>query len=299
MKNYILKYQNMDYPFSGDNLIDAIETNFKKLMIGKIGNAAGYVLENAWIEYDPSIIGGKGGAVLHVSAEGSDALINHEPHPPKKYEFWIKGVTPAELSARHDFKMKEEIKFNPFEGDGSSLPMPLVIGIIIGLRSYIGAHYCSTNYFDTFNKVSNRFPTLLQHKPLVFLQELEKEEKQLRPTKEADRLRARISDLEDSLSGVESLSMEQCGQVYLYLYKTRDYLNKEGKITALAYYRNKAGKTQAEMAEESGIALRSYQRYESMTSGLGDAKYSVVEKIAQAVGVTTDKLVKNGLVLFK
>ena len=86
------------------------------------------------------------------------------------------------------------------------------------------------------------------------------------------------------------------GQEFLYRYKTMDYFNKEGKITALRYYREKSGKTQSEMAEEVGISLRQYQRYESVDSSLHLAKGVIIDKIAEVVGVTVSDLIDHGTV---
>jgi Helix-turn-helix. len=93
------------------------------------------------------------------------------------------------------------------------------------------------------------------------------------------------------------MSSEDTGIVYVYGHKTAYFLRRENKITALAYYRKKLNKTQDECADAIGVTLRQYQRYESTDSHLGDAKYSVVEKLANFLQVEPNMLVKNGLII--
>lgn len=71
-----------------------------------------------------------------------------------------------------------------------------------------------------------------------------------------------------------------------------------GKETALQHFRTAAGVTQKQLADTVGISARQLQNYESSTSRLGDAKYSVVEKLAEAIGCSASDLVQDGLTVF-
>lgn len=67
--------------------------------------------------------------------------------------------------------------------------------------------------------------------------------------------------------------------------------NEELKILAenIVYYRTKAGKTQKEVAHEAGIDKGNYQPYEHAKMNM---QYLVLTKIAKALNITIDKLVK-------
>ena len=82
----------------------------------------------------------------------------------------------------------------------------------------------------------------------------------------------------------------------IFYSKIRHYFKTHDTVTALAYYRQKKGKTQQQVAREVRISARQLQNYENTrSSALGDAKFSVVEKLANAVGVSPTELVKDGL----
>ena len=69
----------------------------------------------------------------------------------------------------------------------------------------------------------------------------------------------------------------------------------KGKITALAYYRTKAGLTGKQLADAVGISERMIRNYENPRgSTLGYAKFAVVQALANALNVNPDQLVNYG-----
>lgn len=70
MKNYsVHKQGSCSWGISGENIISAIELNFKKIAhAARIGNVAGYRLVDVRATYNPGILGGKGGCELLITA---------------------------------------------------------------------------------------------------------------------------------------------------------------------------------------------------------------------------------------
>ena len=62
--------------------------------------------------------------------------------------------------------------------------------------------------------------------------------------------------------------------------------------TNLAYLRNDKRITQAALAERSGVSLRTLQDYEQGRKPLGQAAAATVLRIAKALGVTVEDLIK-------
>lgn len=93
---------------SGENLIDAIEKNFDRIAKAhRIGNVAGYRLEEVTAEYKKGILGGTGGVVLYVTATGMDLAHKPANPTPQTTEIWI-FATPEDLPERHVFEIKKK-----------------------------------------------------------------------------------------------------------------------------------------------------------------------------------------------
>ena len=75
------------------------------------------------------------------------------------------------------------------------------------------------------------------------------------------------------------------------------WFQDKNKITALAYYRKKAGFTGKQLAEIVGLSDRQIRNYEASDSRLCDAKNIVVENIAKALNVRPIDLVEDGVVV--
>jgi DNA-binding transcriptional regulator YiaG len=61
-------------------------------------------------------------------------------------------------------------------------------------------------------------------------------------------------------------------------------------VNPLAYYRTKAGLSQSQLAEKSGVSVRVLQNYEQGERDLAKAAAGTVVRLAQAVGVTVEEL---------
>lgn len=102
MKEYSVHFWDYgaDDIISGETVIKAVEKNFERIAKrARIGNVAGYSLSKVVLEYRKEIFAGKGGAVLSITARGSDELVGYDPETdePKTTELWIGRVTPDEL----------------------------------------------------------------------------------------------------------------------------------------------------------------------------------------------------------
>lgn len=104
-----------DLHISGDTLEEAVGHDFERLAKQwRVGNVAGYRLSCVWMEYNPDILGGKGGAELHIKAYGSDVLVDYDASKDQEREtiIWI-YCTPEDLPQRIDFGIsasKEEAR---------------------------------------------------------------------------------------------------------------------------------------------------------------------------------------------
>lgn len=102
-----------------------------------------------------------------------------------------------------------------------------------------------------------------------------------------------------SLQDVKQLTFQENGSSTIYYYKARAIFTKMDKATALCYFRKQSGKTQTEVANELGISLRQYQRYESINSSLGYASKEMQQKVADAVGVPVKEIIQNEIIILK
>ena len=102
-----------------------------------------------------------------------------------------------------------------------------------------------------------------------------------------------------SLQDVKQLTFQENGSSTIYYYKARAIFTKMDKATALCYFRKQSGKTQTEVANELGISLRQYQRYESINSSLGYASKEMQQTVADAVGVPVKEIIQNEIIILK
>lgn len=299
MKTFEVSRGSLDkVAISGESLVQAAEDYFDKISsLTGLGNVAGMVFEKAWMIYEEGILGGKGGVALHIVAHGSDALIGYDAtnDPAKEAVLWI-DATREDLPARHDFEFREKAPFDPFDDAQVTTPTQ-AFGVALALIDEVGNYHSRiTPDFNISNSLSVAYPTMQLVSPVRFMELARQRLSQAHPKddKDTQRLLTRISELVVTFG--ESGKLEKNGADQLMYYRTLHYFNTYGRVSALAHYRDKCGKTQKQVADEVGISLRQVQYYENPASTrLGDAKYSVVERLAEAVGVTPDKLVKGGL----
>jgi len=281
---------------AGSCFIEAVENGFNTISREcGIDNAAGYHLLSVSAEYASEILGGAGGAVLTITAQGSEALVNYdeEKDPPKTYTAWISGVTNEELPSKYFFEIKETEPFDPFN-DGNLKSDAIKYGVVWALIDELGNKHTkikpprAQNLFITHSK---RFPTLHTSNPAKFTQLLltELDRLHLTKTNKSDKLMNRITDI---LSQITETTVTIDGLYILAMSKTRVYFDRFDQRETLFSLRTKTKKNQQQVAEESGISLRQYQRLERGESKIKKTAYSTVVKIAESLGVSPDELFK-------
>lgn len=288
----------------GKTVKELIENNFtafKKTISENAGNAAGFILENVWLERESDSI-----CKLHVIAHGNDNMINYDPTNDKSKEivFDITGISKENLVDRYDFEIEERKEFNPFDEEHYS-NISSVVGILEECVDFLAEN--SKSYTNKFNYttpttlISTKYPTLRKNNLSVYITQLMTYFSlyNVSRTSKNEIAFKLIEKANDALVDLMENNTELDATRSLMYYKTRSYLRKLYKITALKYYRERAGKTQQEVASEVGISLRQYQRYENINSSLGDTKYAIIEKIAETVGVNAGDIVSNGIVVLK
>lgn len=285
-----------DLVIEGESLSEAIEANFDSIAkLAHIGNAAGWMLDRLWMEWTEGILGGQGGVTLYINAYGSDGLVKYDPtEQPKLTKIWI-SATKEDCPEPFEFELNTTPadSFDPFSDQALATPNAM-FGTIVGLMNEVGAHH--SRYPEDY-VTANDIPQI-QTVPLErFLPTLKARFERTHPNKDPGtiKLMERIDQLTAALI---ASGKRYDGSYIIYTYKVRHYFDTVGKITALAYYREKKEMTQQQLANKVGITLRQIQRYENArTSQLADAKYAVVERIAEVLDVQASQLVKNGFIV--
>jgi DNA-binding XRE family transcriptional regulator len=186
--------------------------------------------------------------------------------------------------------------FNPFQIEVNTLSEAAILGVYIGIMCNLSQQYCVNKETDSPDiRMEYQYPNLLKVKPYLYLRLLDEmiQRQKLKTTKTAKQRYEYAAILAAKLANLKDLSSEDEDIVNIYKAKTLVYFIEENKTTALAHYRKLSGKSQAAVAKEAGISLRQYQRYEAADSNLGTAKFTVVEKIAEILEISSDKLVKD------
>lgn len=240
------------------------------------------------------IILGYNDGIMKVNVElgVSDSLINHDTindDLKKIITIEIHNVSDDEYyQASNSLKMKsvEENVFDPFADDVRH-DTNISVGIFNGCVKFLAQSYCNKRSGEGIERYMDGNYTLMLNNPKVYMTTLLQRltATGVKKTASSSKVIELMYDIYQSV--VESGFNRRLddGTVTLYTWKTFGTLQKMNKITALLYYRKKLGKSQKEIADEIGISLRQYQRYESMNSTLHDAKMLVIEKVAQVLGV--------------
>mgnify|MGYP004456625697 FL=1 len=289
----------------GDTVKDIIEENFsifKKYITDKAGNAAGYILEKAWIERINDSV-----CEFHVIAHGSDNLVNYDPTNDKSKEiiFTIFGISKENFTEYYEFEIEESKEFSPFDAEWFT-DKSSIVGILEACVDFLAENskaYKRYNYRTPSVLTSTKYPTMRDNNLPVYISQLMVcfglfgVSKTNRNSKVFDLVEIANDSLVKMMEKDKESKLD--ASRLLAYHKTRGYFRKLGKVTALQYYRKKTGKTQQEIADSVGISLRQYQRYEAINSSLGDTKQPIIERIAETVGVTAEDIVKNGIVVLK
>lgn len=287
----------------GETIKDLIEDHFDvfKDRIGEVaGNAAGFTLDRLWITRRDKDV-----CELHAMAHGDDNLIGYDPTKEeiKEVKIQIGGIPVEEFDGIYEYELGER-KFNPFDESRWKGDKIAVVGILEACIDYVSSNY---NFYGDWHSMPSRVIntchlTLKDNNLPKYTELLLKtfEKKRIKRDSKNKDILDLIEKLKNELFRIMDTKPERVGGRELcYYYMVQYYFSRCEKITALRYYREKSGKTQPEVAEESGISLRQYQRYESTDSSLHLAKRAVVEKIAEIIGVTANDLVSASGVRMK
>lgn len=306
MKTYYVHYHDngAPRPIEGETIIDAVENNFRAIAEhAEIGNSAGYQLDKVVLEYQPEALGGKGGAALVITAHGSDALLHYDPRTdePKTTTLWIDGVTPEELPepdvTTFDGAQKKQQR-TPYE-DPESLAEAW--GNVTAFLDQIGLHHCRTENVWPSVQTESAYHNLSRNNPFRYLEIMRQTVNRAHPNADAQtkKMLAQVDKLALYITDhTKEENAEAVQNVFLYQAIANNYLVAENKITALAYYRNKAGLSGRELGEKVGISDRQIRNYEHTPgSSLGDASRDVLQAISDVLNVNPSQLVDGGLAI--
>lgn len=283
-------------PFEGNSIQEIIEQHFsilEPIILEKLGNAAGYNLDSVYAEYNTTVKT----AELHVFASGSDTLLHHDPAQleTKELIFTLPGITQDDLPERYDFELIEEENFNPYSNPAN---ISAKLGILEAAVDYMAD---ITNQKRPAETLNSQMPNLRRESTQVYLTRLMMMFGFLRSRKTG--LTANLKDLIQrmiiSLQDITKLTYDEETDIILYYYKTMKYFQEANRITAIKYYREQTEKTQTEIANELGVSLRQYQRYEATNSTLPMANKLIAEKLAQILNVQPTDLIRNHLIVLK
>lgn len=284
----------------GETIKELIEENFdlfKSVISDEAGNAAGFLLNKAWIVRINDDV-----CEFHVIAHGSDNLIAYDPTKDvqKEIVFNVHGIPVDEFNGIYEFEIKQNEEFNPFD-DKHFDNKSAVVGILEGCLdsvAYMNGIYSSSKVPS--KSVSMSFPNLKNRNLPVYVSQLMARFSLLKNVKIREKECYNLIEKANNALAVlmEKDNTQIDGMELFYYHKTMHYFDRLNKITALKYYRKLSGKTQTEIAESIGMSLRQYQRYESKNSSLGDANKIIVNKIAELINVKPEQLVNGGLVKF-
>lgn len=282
----------------GKNIVELIENNFdlfKGTIKKEIGNQSGYELNKVYIERTGEE------CLLHVIGQGDDSLLNYDPAEDQEKEiiFEIKGISADEFSGNYEFELTEGKKFSPYDEE-NFFDKSSALGVLEGtIDSFVnirkGVEYPTTRVWRQYPNlkkanISMYINQLMVQFGFLGIKKTQKNESKLQLIEKLVTVLGEMTFKDnDSLNAMEDL---------MY-HKTLSYFRKEGKVTALKYFREKSGKTQSEVAEALGMSLRQYQRYEQINSSLGNAKRVVVEKIAEEIGVSVPDIIKDGMIVLR
>lgn len=268
-------------------LIDIVKkANIDSIIKEELSNDTGYMLEKVWVETTDEK------TWLHVIGHGNENLIGYDEKDDPDKELIFELETDEKLETGIiEVPLNPEKEFNLYT-DYNKCSSLEAVGIFIRCLNHL-THSDPVSLSFDLQFPSERKPPAGEYTYTMKLYE-RFQQRHIKRTKKNEK----VFNVIDSLIPV--VTMEK--GVYdftseIYYYKTLRFFEMENKMTELAYLRKKSGKTQTEIAKEADISLRQYQRYEALDSSMGCAKMAVVERIADAVGATSDQLVYKGVVV--
>lgn len=281
---------------NGEDVENMIENSFRHLdsiIHEHSGNAAGFTSTKVYIEHDSSA---NDIAWLHVFAHGNDGLINYDPitDTDKEILFKVTGITNDNLPTPINFELTEK-KFDPFNPEWLK-NKAAALGILKQCIDHLAAS--KGKYAPRVlpsEMVDRKFPTMQKNNLPVYISQLMLQFS-LANVKVTEKNKKIFELIEKTSEALIETKRGDDNEVIFY-YKTSTYFESVEKITALQHYRKESGKSQQDVADAVGISLRQYQRYESTSSSLGNAKKAIIEKMAETIGVSATDIVKNGFVI--
>lgn len=290
MKEYKV---NNKITITGEDLKSAIEAGFDQIATElHLGNAAGYQLDEVWFDWDDAT----NAVVLHVTAHGSDMLVDYDPanDPPKTQTITIQA-TKEDCPNRVNIDLADDRPtFDPFAPEWDNLPSA-AMGILVAMIDEVGTRHCvlhETKDDKVSTLVTSKFPIMRTTAPLQYAEQCRARLARLRPKTDAAtaQLMVRISELAVRLQ--EFGPKADYTADIIFCGKTSNYFRTHNKVTALAAIRMKKGMTQKALAEAAKMSLRQLQNYERCPgSTLFSASRSVPDRLAKSLGVPKSAIV--------
>lgn len=279
-----------DLSIEGNTLKDAIEDGFPRIAKHlQLGNAAGYRLLEVWCEYEDSAQA----VVLHITACGSDLLVNYDPtkDKPQSYSLVISAKR-EDCPQRINFDLEEDHSaFDPFDDTCLTTPSSYY-GTLLGLIDEIGQHHCKISTTDKITTlVTCQYPNMSTVFPLKYVEYCRVRLTRLKPKTDSvtTRMMERISELALKIMDCPN---EKFDSASIFKAKTATHFETSGKITALAAIRTAKGMTQKDLADAAQMSTRQIQNYEKCPgSTLWSASRSVPGRLAAALGVDSSEIV--------
>lgn len=312
---YIAHVKNRDYTIKGADVVEAVGNNIMMLAReGGLGNAAGVTLDKVRLDWKDGILGGKGGIEAEITAHGSDLLVNYDPitDEPKTAVIWVDAkredsseTLPYEYELASDEEEEEEKKTDtPFDEPKS---LAQAYGCYCAICDEIAANHARVPVKKNVlggvcSNVEQRFPTMKIANPYKYIELVQQAVTRSYPRNDAKtkKLVERANELALNLMDAdkaELVNIARDGSGFFHMVHAARWFESQNKITALSFYRNKAGLTGKQLAETVGISDRQIRKYESFDSALGSAGPMVVEKIAEVLKIAPTDIVDCGVVV--
>lgn len=285
MRNFLIE---------GNTVEEAVKNNFEYISdtcLSGVGINPGLALEKAWLTKQWNHT-----TVLHATTYGNESMIGYNPDVLQDFCVAIDELPEGEVPEDTEILLNEQLDSNPMTCQ--FLEVGKTLGIFKGLADYIAINYgnCEMEILPT-EIVDGHFPNLMRNATQGYLSRVALEVSRSCPKRNRDveDLMARMEEAQNALALVNTVNTVQQGISTSWYFKTMRWLGTQNQITALAALRQEAGLTQQQMAEIAGVSKRQISAYENpQCSVLGKARHSVIEKMADALNVSCEDLVKHG-----
>lgn len=259
----------------GENLIDAIENNFDSIVRFSGWSEIDGPFHRVYMEWNRLACHSKGGIVLYIES-------NH------KYTVEISADS-FECPQQVDIDSVCAAGFDPL-GDSSSMTFDALYGNIRATIDYVGQNLCTVeNSKSIMEHLAAQSSNVDINSPKVYVGLARKELYNRKRRESSKELLYRIRVLIAEFIPMEEPESQR--STMLYYYKTQQALYRTYQPSPIAYYRRVVNMTQRQLADAVGVSARRIRQFENGEVSLLDCKYEFVEKIADALGVTTEMVV--------